>query len=269
MADKEKLTKQRLQRGLKTRQFGKKMFVFETLDSTNNCARVLADAGTEEGTVVVSDFQTDGKGRLGREWNSEPGSNLLFSVLLRPSLPKDRPGILPFVAAVSIARSLESLTGLRFECKWPNDILLNGKKLCGILLESSVQDGATTHAILGVGLNVNQKDFPNELRLKATSLSRELKKDFNRGQILKRILEELEDQMRKVRSGQQEDIMSDWRSRSTLLGSQILVRDQEGEKTGTVSDILDDGGIAVSYGNGTRHILRGGDFTVLPDNFSR
>ncbi len=121
------LSKKEILKGLKTRVVGKKLFVFESIDSTNACAKTLAETGTPEGTVVVADHQTAGRGRLGRTWNSEPGRNLLFSVVLRPTLPKESSGFLTFYSAVFIARALERVTGRPVECKWPNDILINAK----------------------------------------------------------------------------------------------------------------------------------------------
>ena len=127
-------SKEELQQGLNTQVVGSKIFVFETIDSTNACARTLGDAGTQEGAVVVTNFQTSGRGRLGRTWLAEPDANLLFSVLLRPRISVDVSGQLTLYASVAIARAIEQCVGAPVECKWPNDLLLNGKKFCGILL---------------------------------------------------------------------------------------------------------------------------------------
>ena len=124
-------SKEELHSGLSTRIFGKKIFTYDSIDSTNACAKTLASTGAEEGTVVIAEYQTAGRGRLGRTWQAESGSNLLFSVIIRPTLEINKIGLLPFFAAAGVALALETVTGTRCECKWPNDVLLHGKKCCG------------------------------------------------------------------------------------------------------------------------------------------
>lgn len=145
----------------------------ERTGSTNEDAKRLAKEGAPEGTVVVADSQDAGKGRRGRKWISPPGSNLYFTLLLKPDFSPDRASMLTLVMALSVAEALESVAGIEFGIKWPNDIVLNRKKICGILTEMTMQDGVIEGLVIGVGVNVSQKEFPEELQTTATSLQLE------------------------------------------------------------------------------------------------
>ena len=255
------LSKEELQQGLSTRIVGRKLFVFESIDSTNACAKTLADAGTEEGGVVVADFQTAGQGRLGRSWQSEPGANLLFSCILRPTLPQEQAGLLTFYASVAAARALEAVTGKAIECKWPNDVLLNGKKCCGILLENSFIGGMLSFSILGIGVNINQHHFPAELEKRATSLRRVLGMEFNRKHILHAILGELDALLPDVKQGAFEHILSEWNTRCRMFGKSITITNHDSTFSGTALRLHTDGGLVVDTAEG-RRIVYAGDVTV-------
>ncbi|MBI5463365.1 MAG: biotin--[acetyl-CoA-carboxylase] ligase, partial [Ignavibacteriales bacterium] len=135
------LSKAELQHELGVSVIGRKLFVFEEIDSTNLCAKVMADAGTEEGAVVIADHQTAGRGRRGRTWVDARGDNLLYSILLRPALSTDDLARLTFLVATAVARTVHATGNLTAECKWPNDVLIDGKKVCGILVENGVANG--------------------------------------------------------------------------------------------------------------------------------
>jgi BirA family biotin operon repressor/biotin-[acetyl-CoA-carboxylase] ligase len=255
------LSKEELQQGLSTHIVGRKLFVFASIDSTNACAKTLADAGTEEGAVVVADFQTAGQGRQGRSWQSEPGANLLFSCILRPQLPQEQAGLLTFYASVAVARALEAVAGTTIECKWPNDVLLNGKKCCGILLENSFVGGAISSSILGIGVNINQLHFPPDLEKRATSLRRELGMEFNRNHILQAILGELDALLPEVKQGAFERILSEWNARCTMFGKSITIANHDSTFVGTALRLHTDGGLVVDTAEG-RRIVYSGDITV-------
>lgn len=243
-------TKEYLLDALPTVVFGKKLYVFEEIDSTNSCARTLADVGADEGTLVVAEHQTEGRGRLGRTWTAEPRSNLLFSLLLRPPLSQDQAGILPFYAAVAIARAVEPLVDQRVECKWPNDLLLNGRKFCGILLETAIQEGRVAHAILGVGLNVNQRAFPETLEATATSLSRERSRGFDRRKLLHSILAEMEALYADVRARTTDVILSDWLTRCAMIGKEVAVQTEGAIVRGRALAVRDTGALVLETDNG-------------------
>lgn len=244
------LTKEYLLDGLPTLVFGQKLFVFEEIDSTNSCARALADIGADEGTLVVAEHQTQGRGRLGRSWTAEPRSNLLFSLLLRPPLTQDQAGILPFYAAVAITRAVEGLIGQRVECKWPNDLLLNGRKFCGILLETAIQEGRLAHAVLGVGLNVNQRTFPESLATTATSLLRVRDKGVDRRLLLHAILGEMEALYADVRVRATDAILSAWLSRCTMIGKEVAVQTGHAIVRGRALAVRDTGALVLETDDG-------------------
>lgn len=255
------LSKEHILNDLQTDLIGRKLFVFESIDSTNACAKTLAEAGSEEGTVVAADFQTSGRGRLGRAWLAEPNTNLLFSVLLRPPSQKHAAGLLTFYAAVSVARAVESATGLSVECKWPNDLLLSRKKFCGILLENSLEKDRLAYAVIGIGVNVNQRSFDRFLS-SATSLSNELGKAVDRADLFKRILLELDAQYKSICAGQSERILSEWNSRCRMYGQEITVSQHNETISGTAVGLSDEGGLILRTPAGNKTIFAG-DVTIL------
>ncbi|MCS6927435.1 MAG: biotin--[acetyl-CoA-carboxylase] ligase, partial [Candidatus Binatia bacterium] len=157
---------------LRTRFLGRPLHIFPTLDSTNTYAARLARDGAPEGTVVIADMQTGGKGRLGRTWVSPPHVNLYLSVILRPPVSIAAAPSLNLLAGVAVAETIASVCGLRPSIKWPNDVLVNDKKVCGILAEMQVSASTLCAVILGIGVNINAplSAFPEELRDKASSL---------------------------------------------------------------------------------------------------
>ncbi len=258
-------SKEEFQQGLNTRSFGRKLFFFNSLDSTNACAKTLASTGAEEGTVVITEHQTAGRGRFGRTWLAESGSNLLFSLVIRPALEIDKVGLLPFFAASGIALAIEAVSGTHCECKWPNDVLLNGKKCCGILIESSFQKNVLDYAIIGVGLNVNQKSFGEGLDSKATSLRQECGREFDRRDIFQHIMTSLESFYPEVGTGNFDTILKEWKVRMTMFGKQITLTQGEEEIHGRVIALAPDGGLVLITPHGQR-VCYAGDVTVLRTN---
>src|SRR3972149_1428758 len=181
-----------IQASLKTKSFGKRIYSFETIDSTNTYGRSLKESEAPHGTLIVADEQTSGKGRQERPWQSQKGKNLLFSLVLRPKFSQERIRLLPFAAALASAHAIETETGCAVECKWPNDLLVGRKKVAGILIETTVQDEAVKNAIAGFGINVNQTEFPDDIREKATSLRLHTLRDVDRIRLLCAVLEEVE-----------------------------------------------------------------------------
>jgi BirA family biotin operon repressor/biotin-[acetyl-CoA-carboxylase] ligase len=258
-------TKEELQSGLNTDTFARKLYVYNSIDSTNACAKVLANAGAEEGTVVIAEFQTAGRGRQGRTWQSESGRNLLFSFIIRPKLDINKVGLLTFFAASSVSLAIESLSDIRCECKWPNDILLNGKKCCGILMESAFQHNMLDYAVVGIGLNVNQRVFANDLDKKATSLSLECKKEFDRKVIFQQVMRSLETNYIDVSSGNFDNVLKEWKARTTIFGKQITLIQGDDKLQGCATGITTDGGLLIATPEGER-VFYTGDIS-LQDNF--
>jgi BirA family biotin operon repressor/biotin-[acetyl-CoA-carboxylase] ligase len=255
-------SKEELQKGLYTHIFGKKLFVYEIVSSTNTWAKKIAAIGAEEGTVVIADYQTEGRGRIGRTWISESGSNLLFSIIIRPRLDATKASLLTFFAAVGVSYAIEGSTNLHCECKWPNDVLINGQKCCGILLESAYKNNILDYTIIGIGLNVNQKDFGNDLNGKATSLYRECGKEFERKEIFHRVLVSLESIYPDVKKGYFDMTIREWNSRAKMLGKNITLTQNSEVVSGRAVGLDSDGGLIVETREGER-VFHAGTVTIL------
>lgn len=258
------LTERQLRKGLKTKSFGSKIFTFQTIDSTNNCARAVANVGAAEGVVVFAEEQTAGKGRLGRSWKANPGENLTFSLLLRPKVPADAINLLPLYVAVAVAQAIERATGLKVECKWPNDLLVNGKKVAGILIEASLQQNLVEYVVIGLGINVNQMQFPPDLLQRATSLKLESSKEIDRVHLFKEILGSLESNYRASLTNGLQSVIPSWLNRAPMINKPITVSQQGTIIAGVVKGLSNDGGIVVQA-NGTERTLYAGDVTIVGD----
>ena len=167
---------------------GRNLQCFEETESTNVTASRMGMEGAEHGTLVVADKQTGGRGRRGRTWESPGGKNLYFSLLLRPQIELEKASMLTLLMAVSVARAIENMCEESAGIKWPNDILVHGKKVCGILTELHVEKGRIGHVVVGVGINVKNQDFQGELVDKASSLERECGQEFDRTRLLRGIM---------------------------------------------------------------------------------
>ncbi len=190
------LTKEELavQIGDQTKWAGQELYCFPTIDSTNVRARQLAENGAVHGTLVVSEEQTAGRGRRGRGWESPAGNSIYMSILLKPDFLPTQAPMLTIVMAYSVASALRRQTGLDFQIKWPNDIVLNGKKVVGILTEMSTEIDYINHVVIGVGINVNTESFPEEICTTATSIRKESGKTWKRAEMIAEILREFEKQ---------------------------------------------------------------------------
>lgn len=239
------------------------IYSFDKIDSTNSHLLKLADEGFPEGSVVIADEQTGGHGRFGRKWDSEPLSNLLFSLLLRPAfLERDEVFVLTFSAAVAVAEAIEDILHVQPELKWPNDILLGEKKVCGILLESTFDADKLNCVVLGVGLNVNQSTFPVEIASKATSLYLYTGRKYDRDEILSSILGKFGSVYETVRVRDFYSVMKRWRKRSKMFGRKISVRLADEIYEGVCDEITDDGALVIQTGTGSK-VFTAGDITII------
>ncbi len=251
-----------LKKKLNGRKFGSKIFTFETIDSTNTCARALAGCWAEEGTLVFAERQTAGKGRLGRSWIANPYENLTFSLILRPTLPPEALNLLPLYAAVAVAEAIEHETGLSVECKWPNDILIGGKKSAGILLEGSLKEEGLDYVVLGIGINVNQTSFPDDIAPRATSLKVQAGRDIDRILLLRQILRTLEIHYTAIMKKGFQNLIPLWLSRTTMLNKEISVAHDGTVLSGIVKGLSPEGALILDAG-GTEKTLFAGDVTIL------
>jgi BirA family biotin operon repressor/biotin-[acetyl-CoA-carboxylase] ligase len=251
-----------LRKGLKASLFGNRIYAFATIDSTNSCAKAIAGCGATEGTVVISEQQTAGRGRLGRLWESAPNQNLMFSVVLRPNVPPEGLNLLPLYVAVAVSQAIERTTGLKVECKWPNDILFNGKKLAGILIEASIKQNMVEYVVIGIGVNVNQQAFDADLSTRATSLRLLVRKEVDRVALFQEMLHQLEQNYRSINASGFHSVIPQWLSRSTMVNKEIAVSQQGEIISGIVKGLSPEGGLVLQT-NGSEKTVYAGDVTVV------
>ena len=238
---------------------GHRIIYLPTVTSTMDIARQEAERGAEEGTVVVAETQTAGRARFGRRWLSTPGQNLAFSVLLYPS--RWACSRLSVMSPVAVLRAIRQVTGLSATLKWPNDVRLDGKKVCGILIETTIENSEVRSAILGIGINVNynpseepQADFT------ATSLAAELGKPVSRDELLQAILAELG--LAYSHLEEWDRVWYDWRSSLETLGKQVQVRWGEQVEEGVAEDVDAEGNLLLRRPDGTLVALTAGEVTL-------
>lgn len=176
---------------LATSWLGHSFYFFDELSSTNSYAKKMKDHGVQHGAVILADHQSGGRGQYERKWKVEPGQNLTFSLVFEPQ-KADRFTLLTLACALAVSEIVNSCAEVETRLKWPNDILCNNKKLCGILTETQFSGNKLERVVVGIGLNVNQSEFEGELKNKATSLSCEYRKEFIREKVLAEILQKIE-----------------------------------------------------------------------------
>ena len=260
------LLSQEIEEKLNTRWLGRTIHFYQQLDSTNLTAMELALEGALEGTAVLTEEQLRGRGRGNRSWHSPAGVGIYCSIILRPRLSPAKAQILTLMTAVAIVRAVAQETILSPRIKWPNDILLNDRKLAGILLESKVSSKQIEHAVIGFGINVNQTstDLPPEPRLEASSLRIELAKSVDRSALVAKIFAELEALYEKIQQGDSAIILEQWRQLSTTLARPVRVWQQGNKATeGIAVDITEEGGLVVSLKDGSLEVIHAGDVEHL------
>ncbi len=244
---------------LNTHDVGQVLHCFEEVGSTNDEAKALADGDAGHGEVVVAERQTEGRGRRGRTWISPPRRNVAFSVILRPEeLPPTRAPELTLVAAVAVCDALRH-SGVDAGIKWPNDVLVGGRKIAGILTEMSAEADRVHWVVVGVGVNVNARleDFPEELQGEATSLLLEREQPAPRALFLAACLTELEGWYDRHAEEGFAPIRQAWRDRSVTLGREVVVRTDGQDVTGLAEDIDESGALLVRTGAGLVRITSG------------
>ena len=218
---------------------------FAELDSTNVTAKEFAEKGAAEGTVIQAGKQLSGKGRLGRVWESQAGKGLWFSMILRPTVAAEYGAQITLLTAVAVARILQLLTNKNFAIKWPNDILLDGKKICGILSEMALDvEGDIDYTIVGIGININMssEDFGAQLAATATSLCLATGIEYEREQVLRAFLDEFGRLYSHWQLHGFDDIRRSWLQYSCTLGHKVVVKDNDEEIYSGVAEDMDDYG---------------------------
>lgn len=256
---------------LDTEWMGKSLIYLDTVDSTNNRLKQLAADNAPEGTVVVADQQTSGRGRIGRTWASEKGCGIWMSVLLRPQMAPQDVQSLTLVAAVAVVEAILSCSGSLLEgrigIKWPNDILIDGKKVCGILTEMGAEADAVSWVVVGMGINVHhrQEQFPEEIRSIATSLAIACSSfHWNRNHLVSAILKNIENFIIVFVSSGFSDILERWRKYSITLGCDVLLTGPNGTVQVRAVDVLPDGRLLVEKADGERMAVLSGEISLRP-----
>lgn len=245
-------------------RFGRTVHHFEQAGSTNDIARELARAGAPEGTIVLAEEQTQGRGRMGRTWLAPPRTCILLSIIFRPNLSTRDAFRLTMLTSVAAATAVERVTGVVPAIKWPNDLLVGGKKLAGILSEASATGDDLQHAIVGIGINVNFDPAEHqEIAATATSLRALTGGEVSRLEILRALLAEVEARYDSLLRGPGEDVLwREWRERLGTIGQQVTVSDGTRRERGLVVDVTADGALLLRRDDGETVEIAVGDVTL-------
>jgi len=248
---------------LGTQIIGREIHAFGELDSTNSEAYRMAREGAGEGEVVVADCQLRGKGRLGRRWLSPPGVNLYVSIILRPPILIRNAPLITLMAAVATAKATKGITGLEPQIKWPNDLLINNKKVAGLLNEMKCKAGKVEFVILGIGININMTlgMVPEEMRSTATSLREELGYDISRVEFLSTLLRELEGGYQGFLTGELGRILRQWEEFSQMVGKLVEMKSFNEVIRGRVKGIDSNGSLLLSAPDGSERKVIAGDIS--------
>ncbi len=259
------LSSTEIQSGLKTNIIGNKIIHFDSIDSTNDKAKEYALQGIKEGLVVTAEEQVKGKGRKGRTWASPKGTGIWMSILLRPDiLPYQAPKF-TLLAAVAVVKSIREETGLLAQIKWPNDIIINKKKVCGILTELNAELDRINYIILGIGINVNQqkKDFPEEVKKRAISLFQAKEEKVSRQSLVRKILESLEKYyLNFIKKEDFSPVLEEWKQFSCNLGREVRAMLKGEEIRGIATDITEEGALLIRTQEGKLVEISYGDVSV-------
>lgn len=249
-----------------TDRVGRTLVCLEEVDSTNLYAKQLAAEGAADGTVVVADRQTAGRGRLGRSFQSPGGQGIYLTALLRPDLPPERLSPVTAMAGVAVCRAVEWLCKVSPGLKWPNDPVLEGKKLCGILTELSLEGetGRVQDLVLGIGINVSQRpeDFNPEVREMATSLAQALGRPVSRPALAAEVIREVDQLYAALAAGELEPYLAEYRRRCVNLGRTVRLLGPGGGETAEALDIDGNFGLVVRTADGTVRTVRSGEVSV-------
>lgn len=249
-----------IKRGLKTDYIGQNIHYFSEIDSTNNVAKKLAEEGAEEGTIIIAETQTRGRGRRGKQWIS-PSGGVWMSIILRPRIPPSEAPQLTLMTGVAAAETIKNKFGLDVGIKWPNDILIGSRKVCGILTEANAKFSTLDYVVVGIGIdaNVNTENFPSDVQKSATSLKKELNKDIGGPELVQEFLKIFEDTYNEFKEGGFPEILGEWRRMSKTIGSYVEVRKQLGKIVrGEAVGITNEGALILELDNGNlRKVISG------------
>lgn len=257
------ITEAELKSRIKAQWAGQSIACFSQVDSTNTKAKQLAEAGAVHGTLVIADFQTAGKGRRGRSWVSTPGTGIWMTLVLRPQIEPSHASMLTLVAALAVAAGIEKETGHKALIKWPNDIVVNGKKVCGILTEMSTEMDLIHYVAVGIGINANIDSFPEEISQTATSLRLETGHDVCRSGVIAGVMDAFEEYYELfMLHGDFRLLKEMYESHLANLGREVMVLAPAGPYQGTALGINLDGELLVQTADSLVHPVVSGEVSV-------
>ena len=248
---------------LHSRWMGRNCIFLETVDSTNNYLKRAAEDGAVNGTLAVAEEQTGGKGRRGRSWETPKGINIAMTILLRPEIRPEHASRLTLLMAMAVVRGIQKETGLQAGIKWPNDVVVDGHKVCGILTEMNTEVDYINYVVIGTGINVNQTEFPEEIREIAGSLKLSAGHPVARAGLIASIMEELEDLYEVFLKTEDLSALKDEYNRNCVTcGHEIRVLEPGHEYTGTTDGINDLGELVVKKADGETVCVYAGEVSV-------
>ncbi len=263
VSERELYGKNELESRIRTRWAGRNVVFYEITDSTNVQAKRLAEQGAAQGTLVVAEEQTAGRGRRGRDWRSPAGSNIYFTLLLRPEYTTDCASMVTLVMALAVREAVQEICGTDVGIKWPNDVVVGGKKVTGILTEMSLEGMEIQHVVIGVGINVKEQTFPAEIADKATSLEEAAGKSVSRAALLQKIMEHFEVDYEKFLQTKDLSLLKQGYNGALVnLGREVRVLDPAGEYGGTALGINEKGELLVRTADGSVKEVYAGEVSV-------
>lgn len=259
------LSAEEIKSSLNSKIIGREIMFFDTLNSTNTSAMEFAEKGCPEGTVIIADSQTSGKGRLGRKWLSPPGKNLYMSIILRPAFSPRDAAVVTLMSAVACASSIKRLSAIPISIKWPNDIIVSNKKLGGILTEIKADMDKIFYAVVGIGININLtvEEMPADIKGIATSIKNETGSAISRTQAALEILKELDKWYCLLLMSGKKPIIQEWRLLSSTIGCAVKVTVGDKIFAGVAEDIDEEGMLLVKQPDNSMKKISSGDVTIL------
>ena len=260
----EHITKDKICENLETEKIAKEILCFRKVFSTNSIAKFLANHSAEEGTVLISEIQTKARGRLGKKWEA-PEGGIWMSLILRPQVPPARIGLITLATGVAIAKSIRSL-GVDARIKWPNDVLIHGKKISGVLTEVNATFNEIDWIVVGIGIDSNLKleDFSEDIRIGTTTLTEELPTKVDENELIAIFLNEFEKVYELYKDGEIETILKDWRDLADTIGKYVNITQTGGKITqGYVVGINNEGSLIIERQDGTLEKIISGELRTV------
>ncbi len=259
----DKITAEEVASRMKTRWAGSKIEFLEKVDSTNNYAKKIAENGALSGTLVLTENQYGGRGRRGRIWENPPGSSIAMTLIVKPKLPPNHASMMTLVMGIAVARACREISGIDMKIKWPNDIVAQGKKVCGILTEMSAEPDSIHYVVIGVGINVNIDAFPKELQEIAASLQSLTGKTFHRADLISKCMEEFEDCYQEfLKTEDLSRLMKEYNSLLINKDQKVCVMEPKGRYTGTALGVDANGELIVKKDSGETVSVYAGEVSV-------